>query len=732
MNPEKIEELIGQMTVTEKLGQLTQLAPFFLGMDPAMDLTGPLNEMSLCPEWIREIGSTLNGFGAKELRALQDRHMSGSRLGIPLLFMADIVHGYRTGFPIPLAMGCSFRPELYERACEISAKEGAASGIHLTFAPMTDLVRDPRWGRVMESTGEDAYLNSVMTRAAVRGYQGENPREKGRLAACVKHFAAYGAPWGGRDYNTVDISEGMLREYYLPAYKAAVDAGVAMVMTAFNTVKRIPASANKWLMRDILREEWGFQGVVISDYAAVDETITHGVSQDGAEAARKCLEAGVDIEMMSSHYLNNGEKLVEEGKMDMARIDEAVRRVLELKNALGLFENPYKDADEAWEAEMLGHPEHKRAAYEIALECPVLLKNEGVLPLKNHKATDAQGNARPLKIGLAGPFAGTDNVMGSWAVNHDGGERSLLQGLRNRMPQAEFITAMTGELGALQDGIADVPNKIEDALERLKDCDVIIAAVGEHAEDTGESASKTVIRLSENQEQLIRALHGLGKPVAVVVFCGRPMEVQPILADADALMFGWFLGDASGLALADLLVGNENPSGKLTMSVPVSVGQIPVHYNGFSTGRPYRGIKERYVSRYLDCENDPLFPFGFGLSYSEFRYSDFSVEVPEEAGEVRARARIHVTNVSDIPGKETVQLYIHDVAAQVIRPVKELKGFRKLCLQPGETAAVTFDITEEMLSYWNEEQKFSFEPGEFDIMLGSSSNDVSCTRVRIL
>ena len=731
MNPEKIDELIGQMTITEKLGQLTQLAPFFLGMDPTMDLTGPMNEMNLRPEWLREVGSTLNGFGAKQLRRLQDRHMAGSRLGIPLLFMADIVHGYRTGFPIPLAIGSSFAPELYERACEIAAREGAASGIHLTFAPMTDLVRDPRWGRVMESTGEDAYLNSVMTQAAVRGYQGENPREKGRLAACVKHFAAYGAPWGGRDYNTVDVSEGMLREFYLPAYKAAVDAGVAMVMTSFNTVKRVPASANKWLMRDVLREEWGFRGPVISDYAAVDETITHGVSSDGAEAARKCLEAGVDIEMMSSHYLVNGEKLVAEGKLDIAIIDEAVKRVLELKNALGLFENPYKDADEAWEAEMLGHPDHKRAAYEIALECPVLLKNEGVLPLRSRQAADSDGNSRPLKIGVAGPFAGTDKVMGSWAVNHESGDRSLIQALRRQMPEAEFITAMTSELGALQDGVTDVPDEIDQAVELLAQCDVIIAAVGENSADTGESASKTILRLSENQERMIHALHGLGKPVVVVLFCGRPMEIQPVLDDADAVLMGWFLGDASGMALADLLIGNANPSGRLTMSVPVSVGQIPVHYNSFRTGRPYRGKQERYVSRYLDSDNEPLFPFGYGLSYSEFSYSGFSVEQGSGENGVRARAQISVTNTSAVAGKETVQLYIHDVAAQVVRPVKELKGFRKIELQPGETATVVFEITEQMLGYWNEEQTFCFEPGAFDIMLGSSSADVSCARVWI-
>ena len=727
MTSERIDALLAQMTITEKLGQLTQLAPFLLGMDPTMDLTGPMNEMNLKPEWIPTVGSTLNGFGAKELRALQDRHMASSRLGIPLLFMADIVHGYKTGFPIPLAVGCSFNPALYELACQVSAKEGAASGIHLTFAPMTDLVRDPRWGRVMESTGEDAYLNSLMTRAAVRGYQGDNPREKGRLAACVKHFAAYGAPWGGRDYNTVDMSEGILREFYLPAYKAAVDAGVAMVMTSFNTVKRVPSSANKWLMRNVLRDEWGFKGPVISDYAAVDETITHGISADGAEAAQKCLEAGTDIEMMSTHYLVNGAKLVEEGKVDIAIIDEAVRRVLELKNALGLFENPYKDADEAWEKALLGHPDHQRAAYQVALECPVLLKNQGVLPLRDLKPAD--GTGRPLKIGVAGPFTGTDRVMGSWAVNHDAGDRALIQALRRKLPDAEFITAMTGELGPLQAGVTDVEDRVDEAVARLKDCDVIIAAVGENCEDTGESASKTVLRLSPNQERMIQALHGLGKPVAVVLFCGRPLEIAPILDYADAVLQAWFLGDASGDVLADLLTGNANPSGRLAMSIPTSVGQIPVHYNSYRTGRPYRGLQERYVSRYLDSDNEPLFPFGFGLSYSEFRYSDFAVETPEGEGDTLAKASVRVTNVSKVSGMETVQLYIHDVSAQVVRPVKELRGFRKISLEPGQSVLVEFEITRQMLGYWNEERQFLYEPGAFDIMVGSSSADVSCARI---
>lgn len=716
MEQEKLQHLLKEMTMQEKLGQLTQLAPFLLGMNPDVDLTGPLGELNFDPAWLKDLGSTLNGFGAENLRKMQDAHMQRSRLGIPLIFMADIVHGYKTIMPIPLAIGASFRPELYERACAAAAREGAASGIHLTFAPMTDLVRDPRWGRVMESTGEDTYLNCEMTKAAVHGFQGDDFREKGRLAACVKHFAAYGAPWGGRDYNTVDMSEGILREFYLPAYKAAVDVGVAMVMTSFNTVNRIPASANRWLMRDILRKEWGFDGVVISDFAAIDETITHGVSADSAEAARKCMEAGVDIEMMSAHYITNCERLVREGKLDESLIDEAVMRVLELKNALGLFENPYKDGSVEDEKNLILCREHLQTAYEVAVECPVLLKNEGALPLSRL----SKELGRPLRIGLAGPFATSGNVSGGWALAKDSDSLSLCSAMKKALPDAEILIAANSELGSLQEGIEDMEYDPK-ALEALAGCDVCIAAVGENPGDCGESASKTVLRLSHNQEQLIHDLHKLGKPVVTLVFAGRPLEILPILDDSDAILYAWHLGDASGRALADLLTGKVSPSGRLSMSIPYSVGQVPVHYNPYRTGRPAKGQKIRYVSRYLDCENEALFPFGYGLSYASFAYRNLEVEAVEGDAEVVAKARITVENTSDCAAMETVQLYIRDVAAQLVRPIKELKGFQKITLAPGESQTVEFTLTRESLGYWNPENKFIYEPGEFEIMAGPNS-----------
>lgn len=720
MEHAKLQELLSQMTLREKLGQMTQLIPPLLGMDPDVDITGPLGQMNIDPEWLPELGSTLNAFGAKKLMQMQQQHIRRSRLHIPLIFMADIVHGYQTIFPIPLAVGSSFNPGLYETACAVAAREGAAAGVHLTFAPMTDLVRDPRWGRVMESTGEDHYLNSEMTKAAVRGYQGDDFKQKGRLAACVKHFAAYGAPWGGRDYNTVDVSEGMLREFYLPAYKAALEVGVAMVMTSFNTVNRIPASANRWLMRDILRKEWGFDGVVISDFAAVDETVSHGISADGAEAARKCVEAGVDIEMMSTHYMRNAEKLVRSGKLDEGLIDEAVMRILELKNALGLFENPYKDASEEDERTLIQCQAHLQAAYDVAVECPVLLKNEDVLPLQ---ALEQKLN-KNLTVGLAGPFADASNFSGGWAITKAGqsGGLTFREALQNAMPNAAFTTAAVQPLESLQYGCGDMPYDPQE-LESLRDCDVLIAAVGEHAYDTGESASKTVLRLTANQEQLLHDLRKLGKPVVAVIFSGRPLELLPILPDTDAVLQAWFLGDASGKALADLLTGKANPSGRLSMSFPVNVGQIPVHYNAYNTGRPYKGEKIRFISRYLDSENTALFPFGFGLSYAKFAYGEMSAEAVAGDPEVVAKARITVRNESGTAGMETVQLYIRDLVAQVVRPVKELRGFRKIRLEPGASQTVEFAITRQMLSYWNAENAFVFEPGEFEIMIGANSAD---------
>lgn len=711
MASERIEKLLASMSIEEKLGEMTQLAPFFFGVDDSVDLTGPLSELDLKKEDMPYIGSTLNSFGAESNIRLQKKHMEQQPHHIPLLFMADVIHGFRTVFPIPLAMGCSFDPDCFEKGAEVAARESSASGIQLTFSPMADLVRDPRWGRVMESPGEDPCLNARMVAATVRGFQGEDPKEQGRIASCIKHFGGYGAAEGGRDYNTVDMSEGTLREYYLPAYHAGVDAGAKMVMTSFNVMDRIPAGANKKLFQKILREEWGFKGTVISDFAAANETIIHGYAANGAEAAKCYIQGGCDIEMMSSHYLHYGKELLESGELTMEEIDAAVRRILQLKEDLGLFENPFKDADPEKEKALCLCPEHRKAAREVAQKSAVLLKNQDVLPLDETK--------KGMKIGLAGPFARSSNILGGWAWTGSDAE-SLDAGIRQIVPEAELVIAMDEELGSMQEGVFDVEDRVEEACAALKDCDVIIAAVGENPMDTGEAASKTCLRLSPNQEKLLAALHGLGRPVVMMVFSGRPMELRPVLSYADAVVQCWFLGTEAGTALADILFGRYNPSGRLSMSFPQTVGQVPVYYNHYHTGRPNLGTGDRYVSRYLDCPNEPLFPFGYGLSYSEYQYSDLQVEEQGDGVSVS----VQVENTSKVPGLETVQCYVRDLAGSVVRPVMELKDFCQVWLEAGESRRVTFHLSRDQLRFHNDKLEFVFEPGEFEFMAGHSSAEV--------
>ena len=712
MENSKIELLLQNMTIEEKLAQMTQLSAMFLGTEQNMDLTGPLTELNITEENLTNIGSTLNYFGAEKTMELQKRYMEKNRHHIPLLFMADIIYGYKTIFPIPLAMSCSFNPENYENAASVAAAESSASGIHLTFAPMSDLVRDPRWGRVMESPGEDTYLNCIMTKAAVHGFQGDNPKEKGKIASCVKHFAGYGAAEGGRDYNWVDISENTLRQFYLPSYKAALDAGARMVMTSFNVIDGIPSSANKKLFRDILRNEWGFDGCTISDYAAVHETIINGIAKDGSDAARQCIEAGVDIEMTSAHYINYGKKLVEEGCLSMELIDQAVRNILNLKNELGLFENPFKDANPEAEKKLHLCKEHREKARQAARQSIVLLKNDGILPLKEG-----------IKIGIAGPFADSENTAGGWAIMAEKNTCTLTDALKSH--GFSVITAMAEPLGSMEDQMFDVKDQTDQAVENFADCDILIAAVGECPSDTGEASSKAYLRLSPNQEKLIQKLSETGKPVITIVFSGRPMEIKPILSASNALVQGWFLGTESANGLADILTGAYNPSGRLAMSFPHTTGQIPVYYNNYRTGRPYYGQKERYVSKYLDCPNEALFPFGYGLSYSKISYSNFSVIKEQD----RIEAEITVYNDSEREALETVQLYVGDCTASIVRPVKELKGFQQVMLQPKQNKKVSFTITKDMLRFYNQNMEFVFEPGEFEIMIGRNSQDVERERI---
>lgn len=712
MNNNRITSLIDKMTIHEKISQLIQLAtPFYEGAANGGQITGPMLELGIQKEDVINSGSVLGASGAKEVRSIQEVHLKDNRLGIPLLMMADIVHGYKTIFPVPLAIGCSWDLEAAEKSAEIAAKEASVSGVHVTFAPMVDLVRDPRWGRVMESTGEDPFLNSEFARAFVRGFQGNDlSNETDRVAACVKHFAAYGAAEGGRDYNTVDMSERQLRESYLPAYKAALDEGCEMVMTAFNTVDGIPATGNKRLMRDLLREEMGFNGVLISDWGAVKEQIPHGVARDEKEAAEKAIQAGVDIEMMTSCYAHHLQSLIEEGKVEEKTIDEAVYRILELKEKLGLFENPYRGADEESEKEIVLSETHRKAAYELAVKSSVLLKNDGILPLNKEK-----------KIALIGPFAKSGDILGPWSWLGSKDEAvTLFEGISKKVSSENLLV----EKGCdVETGSEELLNQ---AITTAKEADIIVLALGEDSEMSGEAGCRADIRLPEIQLELISKIKGLGKPVAVVLFNGRPLDLTGIEGQVDAILEAWYPGTEGGNAVADILFGDRNPSGKLTMSFPYTVGQVPVYYNNYNTGRPKDApdAQVRYVSQYLDIPNAPLYPFGHGLSYTNYKYSELKLSSNTVTSDQSLNVSVNVINSGDVAGEEIVQLYVRDMAGEVVRPLKELKAFEKVTLAPGESKTIEFTLTEEQLRYHHADLAFTSDAGEFTVFVGGSSRDV--------
>lgn len=710
MTDQQLNALLKELTLEEKISQLLQLAaPFFDGSGTEGQITGPMASMGINDDIVKNTGSVLGLSGAIETIGVQEAHMKKNRLGIPLLVMADIIHGYKTIFPVPLAISCSWDLEAAERSAEIAAAEASAAGVHVTFSPMVDLVRDPRWGRVMETTGEDPYLNGEFARAFVRGYQGKDLKnDLTRLAACVKHFAAYGAGEGGRDYNTVDMSERQLREYYLPAYKAALDEGAELVMTAFNTVDGIPAAGNKRLMRDLLRKEWGFDGVVISDWGAVKEMIPHGVAASEAEAACKSLLAGVDIEMMTTCYENNLKQLVQRGEVDEALIDEAVLRILELKQKLGLFDNPYRGADVNREREIVLSAAHRQAARELAVKSCVLLKNESVLPLKKEQ-----------NIALIGPFAQNGDILGPWSwLGSKDDAVQLYDGMKAK--SSRIVTAQGSDIESI------TAQQLEEALSVAREADVIVLALGEHSDMSGEAGSRANIRLPGAQLELTAQLKNLGKPMVAVLFNGRPLDLHGVFDVADAVLEAWYPGTEGGAAVADLLYGDSNPSGRLTMSFPFAVGQVPVYYNNFNTGRPQGApdAQVRYVSQYLDIPNAPLYPFGYGLSYTTFAYSDASISSDRMAVGQSLKVTVKVKNTGEVAGEEVVQLYVRDMAGEVVRPLKELKGFRKIMLQPGEVQEVAFFLSEEQLRYHHSDLSMTSDAGEFAVFVGSSSRDV--------
>ncbi|RNA67684.1 glycoside hydrolase family 3 N-terminal domain-containing protein [Alteribacter keqinensis] len=710
MNETKLHDLIEKMTLEEKAAQMSQVVSSFIHKGSSDEkITGPFAGMEVANEDMTGSGSVLGATGADNLRTIQKAYLERSRLGIPLLFMADVIHGYKTVFPVPLALGCTWDPKAVEESAAIAAKESAAAGLHVTFSPMVDLVRDPRWGRVMESTGEDPYLNGVLARALVRGYQGDDLKnDQSKLAACVKHFAAYGAPEGGRDYNTVDMSRRQLMEYYLPAYEAALDEGAELVMTAFNTVEGIPATSNKWLMRDLLRKEMGFDGVLISDWGAVQEAIPHGVAADNRDAALKAVTAGLDIEMMTPCYVQHLKTLVEENVISEALLDEAVLRILKLKNKLGLFENPYRGADTELEETVMLSETHRKAARETAAKSCVLLKNEGVLPLRKSQ-----------NVALIGPFAESTDLMGPWSIF---GEEKDVVSVRTGMTE-KLDTEPAVEKGC--DIEAVLPEQLEAAVEAAKQAEVVVLALGEHSEMSGEAGSRTNIKLPDAQLQLVAEVKKLGKPLVTVLFNGRPLDLHGVVDESNAVLEAWYPGTEAGHAVADLLFGDTNPSGKLTMSFPHNVGQVPVYYNSFNTGRPKDQIdpEDRFASKYLDAPNGPLFPFGFGLSYTTFTYSSLALssEVMEENGTIRVS--VNVQNTGAVAGEETVQMYVRDLVGEVVRPVKELKGFSKIHLEPGETKQVVFEVDEESLKYHHSDLTYTCDAGEFIVSVGPDSRN---------
>ncbi|MGH9958683.1 MAG: beta-glucosidase BglX, partial [Pyrinomonadaceae bacterium] len=632
-----------------------------------------------------------------------------SRLKIPMMFGFDVIHGYRTVFPIPLGEASSWDPAAVERAAAIAAAEARASGVHWTFAPMVDIARDPRWGRIAEGSGEDPYLGSVLGRARVRGFQGADYSANDKVVACAKHWVAYGAAEAGRDYNTTDVSERNLREVYFPPFKAAVDAGVGTFMTAFNDLSGVPASANTFTLQKILRGEWKFDGFVVSDYTSVEELIKHGIAANGAEAAREALNAGVDMEMVSRLYNQHGNDLLKQRGLSIATIDEAVRRILRIKFRLGLFDKPY--ADEALERSVVFSKTNVATAREVAARSMVLLKNErDTLPIDKSLRT----------IAVVGPLADDQvAVLGSWTGDGQTKDAvSLLTGIKaNVSPQTMVLHAQG----------CDVPCQstegFDGAVKAARQADFTILAIGESAEMSGEAASRSSLDLPGKQIELVRAIHSSGRPYAVVLMNGRSLVINELAQNSPAILETWFAGTQAGNAIADVLFGDVNPGGKLPVTFPRAVGQVPIYYNHMNTGRP-PDPKNKYTSKYLDVEWTPLFPFGYGLSYTKFAITNLQLSAASIPVNGRLTVSAEVENVGKRAGDEVVQLYIRDVVASVTRPVKELKGFQRVTLQPGEKKRVEFVLTQEHLGFWNRAMRFVVEPGEFKVMVGPNSADV--------
>lgn len=727
---EYVSELMDRMSLQEKLGQLN--------LPSGGDLvTGHVIDVELAGMIRRqEIGGVFNVKGVDKIRELQRIAVEETDLAIPLLVGADIVHGYETIFPIPLALSCSWDTVAVERMARISAIEAGASGINWTYSPMVDICRDPRWGRIAEGNGEDPWLGSLLGAAYVRGYQGDGLKTNREIMACVKHFALYGAAEGGRDYNTVDMSTVRMFNEYLPPFKATVDAGVASVMNSFNLINGIPAAADKWLMVDVLRREWGFDGLLVTDYNSIGEMEKHGFATLD-QASVRALEAGSDMDMVSCGYIGTLGKSLEEGKVSMSMINDACRRVLEAKYRLGLFADPYKYCDTT-AVDRVYTAGHRDAARDIARETFVLLKNnDSLLPLRHEG-----------RIALIGPLADAGNNMcGTWSMACDPScHESLLSAMRREVAGDAEILYAKGSNIYYDEATEIAANSIRpiergdneallaEALRTAAGADVIVAALGESTEMSGESASRTDIGLPDAQRELLRRLVATGKPVVLLLFTGRPLALEWENENVDAILNVWFGGSEAAQAIADVVFGKVAPCGRLTTTFPRSVGQIPVCYNHFNTGKPDPSpdVFNRYISNYIDCSNEPLYPFGFGLSYTSFDYSSLCLSDSTLKGGDTLMATVTVSNTGGYDAYEVVQLYLHDELASISRPVKELKGFKRIFLHRGESCDVTFEISRDMLGFYDRDLRYICEPGDFRLMIGPNSRDVLESRFTLV
>jgi beta-glucosidase len=703
----EVENLVAKMTIQEKVGQMSQCmaSNFSFGGDVESDPPEKLVAEG-------RAGSILGAFDINRVFELQKISVEESRLGIPLLFNADIIHGHQTIFPVPLAWASSWDLEGIKRACAISAKEASASGITYNHGPMVDITRDARWGRVVEGAGEDPYLGALIAKAQVEGFQGDSLYSEETIIACLKHFIAYGAAEGGRDYNTVDISEGTLRNVYLPPFKAGLEAGAGSVMNAFNIYQGSPVAGNKALLKDLLRDELGFEGMLISDYGSIDEIAIHGAAKDSKEAAKKALDATMDIEMVSTSYLDHLPELIKENRVLESQLDDAVKRILNFKFKIGIMDDPFRYIRPDKEIEYHFCEEHLHESRELAKKSIVLLKNNGVLPLKKE--------AR--KIALIGPFANSKDLLGPWQFSRYSDKTiTLMEGLKEKFLNQDHLLFAEG--CKVEN---DLAGGMEEAIRQAKEADVVILALGESSAMSGEAASRMDIELPKVQKRLAEEIVKLGKPTVLVLTNGRPLVLDWFENNVDAIVETWFLGSEAGHAVADVLVGDHNPSGKLTMSFPKQTGQAPVYYNHFKTGRPLTNENqhEKFISKYLDGPNEPLYPFGFGLSYTTFAYSEVTLDKNQMTRMGEIQASITVTNTGTIPGKEVVQLYIQDLYGSVVRPVKELKRFKKISLIPGESKKVVFTITEEDLKYYTADMSYQAEGGEFRVYIGTNSRVV--------